>query len=68
MNYNRFCRFLFSMINDPCYRGEAWVVYFKCINAEGKTEEYYEVLLIGLMIGMRDSLILMYGALIILKV
>ena len=43
MNYNSFCRFLFSMMNNPCYRGKSWVVYFKCINVDDETEEHYEV-------------------------
>ena len=43
MNYNDFCCFLLSMMNDPCYRGEPWVVYFKCTNADGEIEEHYEV-------------------------
>lgn len=43
MNYNKFCRFLLSLMNDPCYRGEPWVVYFKCTDADGETEEHYEV-------------------------
>lgn len=43
MNYETFNRFLLSMINDPCYRGESWVVYFKCINTVGEQEDYYEV-------------------------
>lgn len=43
MNYNAFCWFLLSMMADPCYRGESWVVYFKCINADGEIEEHYEV-------------------------
>lgn len=43
MNYNGFCWFLLSMMDDKCYRGEPWVVYFKCINADGDIEERYEV-------------------------
>lgn len=43
MSYNNFCSFLMTLMTDHCYRGESWVVYFKCLGVYREIEEHYEL-------------------------